>query len=111
MLGWQVRHGNGREEIVYEGPAVQKISMRQDRNYPVDTGDFADRGRGKGAGFNLNIPLPPGTGHIGYLSAMERIVIPQIQAFKPDVIALPVAMTRPRLTHWAGCWQRRKHFR
>jgi len=88
VLDWDVHHGNGTEAIFYDDPDVLTISMHQDRNYPMDTGDFADRGRGKGAGFNLNIPLPPGTGHIGYLSAMERIVIPQIQAFKPDVIVI-----------------------
>jgi acetoin utilization deacetylase AcuC-like enzyme len=88
VLDWDVHHGNGTEAIFYEDPDVLTISVHQDRNYPMDTGDFADRGQGKGAGFNLNIPLPPGTGHIGYLSAMERIVIPQIQAFKPDVIVI-----------------------
>lgn len=88
VLDWDVHHGNGTEAIFYEDPDVLTISMHQDRNYPMDTGDFTDRGRGKGAGFNLNIPLPPGTGHIGYLSTMEQIVIPQIQAFKPDVIVI-----------------------
>ena len=88
VLDWDVHHGNGTEAIFYDDPDVLTISMHQDRNYPMDTGDFADRGQGKGAGFNLNIPLPPGTGHIGYLSAMERIMIPQIQAFKPDVIVI-----------------------
>jgi acetoin utilization deacetylase AcuC-like enzyme len=88
VLDWDVHHGNGTEAIFYEDPDVLTISVHQDRNYPMDTGDFADRGQGKGAGFNLNIPLPPGTGHIGYLLAMERIVIPQIQAFKPDVIVI-----------------------
>ena len=88
VLDWDVHHGNGTEAIFYDDPDVLTISVHQDRNYPMDTGDFADRGQGKGAGFNLNIPLPPGTGHIGYLSAMERIVTPQIQAFKPDVIVI-----------------------
>ena len=88
VLDWDVHHGNGTEAIFYEDPDVLTISMHQERNYPMDAGDFADRGRGKGEGFNLNIPLPPGTGHIGYIQTMERIVIPQIQAFKPDVIVI-----------------------
>lgn len=88
VLDWDVHHGNGTEAIFYDDPDVLTISMHQDHNYPMDTGDFADRGTGKGAGFNLNIPLPPGTGHIGYLATMERIVIPQIETFKPDVIVI-----------------------
>ncbi|MCF2872443.1 class II histone deacetylase [Octadecabacter sp. G9-8] len=88
VLDWDVHHGNGTEAIFYDDPDVLTISMHQDRNYPMDTGDFADRGTGKGAGFNLNIPLPPGTGHVGYLATMERIVLPQIRAFNPDVIVI-----------------------
>lgn len=88
VLDWDVHHGNGTEAIFYDDPDVLTISMHQERNYPMDTGDFADRGDGKGEGFNLNIPLPPGTGHAGYITTMERIVIPHIQAFKPDVIVI-----------------------
>ena len=88
VLDWDVHHGNGTEAIFYEDPDVLTISVHQERNYPMDTGDFADRGRGKGIGTNLNIPLPPGTGHIGYLRTMEQIVLPQIRAFQPDVIVI-----------------------
>ena len=88
VLDWDVHHGNGTEAIFYDDPNVLTISMHQERNYPMDTGDFEDRGEGAGVGFNLNIPLPAGTGHLGYLATMERIVIPQIQTFKPDVIVI-----------------------
>lgn len=88
VLDWDVHHGNGTEAIFYDDPNVLTISIHQERNYPMNTGDFADRGTGAGDGFNLNIPLPPGVGHLGYLATMERIVIPQIQAFKPDAIVI-----------------------
>ncbi len=88
VLDWDVHHGNGTEAIFYDDPDVLTISMHQERNYPMDTGDFSDRGEGAGAGANLNIPLPPGTGHIGYIATMERIVLPQIRAFRPDVIVI-----------------------
>lgn len=88
VLDWDVHHGNGTEAIFYEDPDVLTISVHQERNYPMDTGDFSDRGRGAGAGVNLNIPLPPGTGHIGYIATMKRIVLPQIRAFNPDVIVI-----------------------
>ena len=54
----------------------------------MDTGGFEDRGRGAGEGFNLNIPLPAGTGHRGYLAAMERLALPAIRAFGSDVLII-----------------------
>ena len=88
VLDWDVHHGNGTEAIFYDDPDVMTISIHQDRNYPMDSGDFADRGEGAGLGANLNIPLPPGVGHVGYLAVVDQIVTPQIQAFKPDVIVI-----------------------
>ena len=86
VLDWDVHHGNGTEAIFYDRADVLTISVHQDRNYPMDTGAFADRGDGPGAGFNLNVPLPPGTGHKGYLAAMDRLVLPAIRDFAPDVV-------------------------
>ena len=86
VLDWDVHHGNGTEAIFYDDPDVLTVSLHQDRNYPMDTGAFADRGAGAGQGYNLNIPLPPGTGHDGYLAALDRLALPAIRAFAPDVI-------------------------
>lgn len=86
VIDWDVHHGNGTEALFYDDPSVLAISLHQDRNYPMDTGDAKDRGTGAGAGYNRNIPLPPGTGHRGYLSAFDRLVVPALHAFKPDAI-------------------------
>ncbi|MCL4107707.1 UNVERIFIED_CONTAM: hypothetical protein GTU68_022168 [Idotea baltica] len=88
VLDWDVHHGNGTEAIFYDRAEVLTVSLHQERNYPVDTGDFEDRGQGRGMGANLNIPLPPGTGHDGYLEAMTRLALPAIRAFEPDVIII-----------------------
>jgi acetoin utilization deacetylase AcuC-like enzyme len=81
VIDWDVHHGNGTEAIFYDRADVLTISIHQERNYPLDTGDFADRGAGPGAGFNLNVPLPPGAGHMStYLEAMERLVLPAARA-------------------------------
>jgi len=86
VLDWDVHHGNGTEAIFYDRTDVLTISIHQENNFPVDTGDFADRGEGAGEGFNLNIPLGGGAGHASYLEVMEQIALPQIRAFQPDVI-------------------------
>ena len=86
VLDWDVHHGNGTEAIFYDRDDVLTISLHQDGNYPLDTGAVTDRGRGAGEGYNINLPLPAGAGHTAYLYAMDSIVIPQIEAFNPDLI-------------------------
>ncbi len=86
VVDWDVHHGNGTEAIFYDDADVLTISLHQDRNYPMDTGAATDQGRGAGLGANINVPLPPGTGHKGYVAAMDRIVIPALTRFKPDLI-------------------------
>jgi acetoin utilization deacetylase AcuC-like enzyme len=62
------------------------ISLHQERNYPLDTGGVEATGGPKAPGSNVNLPLPPGTGHQGYLYAMERIVLPALERFQPEAI-------------------------
>lgn len=84
VVDWDVHHGNGTEEIFLNDPTVLTISLHQDRLYPHDTGDIDV----VGVGANINIPLPPGTGIGGYESAFDRVVIPAIEKFRPDIIAV-----------------------
>ena len=88
VLDWDVHHGNGTEAIFYDRDDVLAISVHQENNYPLDKGAFDDRGTGKGEGYNLNIPLPPGAGHRQYLLTMERLVLPALRAYRPDVIVV-----------------------
>jgi acetoin utilization deacetylase AcuC-like enzyme len=85
VLDWDVHHGNGTEAIFLDDPEVLTISLHQERNYPLDTGGFDVTGAG---GSNLNIPLPPGSGHATYLTAMERLVLPALHGFAPDLIVV-----------------------
>ena len=88
VLDWDVHHVYGTEAIYYERDDTLTISLHQEKNYPIDTGAFEDRGKGEGAGHNINVPLPPGTGHTGYLATMDRIVLPALNTFKPDLIVV-----------------------
>ncbi|GHE02228.1 histone deacetylase [Defluviimonas sp. 20V17] len=88
VVDWDVHHGNGTEAIFYDRPDVLTISLHQERNYPLDTGDAEDQGAGAGHGANINIPLPPGTGHSGYLEVMERIVQPALALYRPEAIVV-----------------------
>ena len=86
IVDWDVHHGNGTEHIFYDDADVLTISIHQERNYPLDTGDANDTGGAGAALSNLNIPLLPGGGHDTYLYALQRLVIPKLLMFKPDIV-------------------------
>ena len=88
VVDWDVHHGNGTEAVFWEDPDVLTISLHQERNYPLDTGGVEAVGAGAGLGANLNLPLPPGCGHAAYLYAMDRVVLPALERFRPDVIII-----------------------
>jgi len=88
VVDWDVHHGNGTEAIFYDRDDVLTISLHQENNYPLNTGGVAAVGEGAGKGFNMNIPLPPGAGHDSYLYAFSRLVLPRLQAFRPDLIVV-----------------------
>ena len=88
VIDWDVHHGNGTEAVFLSDPDTLTISLHQDRNYPLDTGEAEQRGEGAGEGANMNIPLPPGAGHATYIEAMERLVIPAVRTFEPEVIVV-----------------------
>ena len=86
VVDWDVHHGNGTEAIFYDRPDVLTISIHQENNFPDDSGHLTDRGQGAGEGFNLNIPLLPGSGHDAYLYAFDRLVLPSLRRFRPELI-------------------------
>ncbi|MFN8217894.1 MAG: hypothetical protein U0R71_14970 [Solirubrobacterales bacterium] len=79
-------HGNGTESIFYEDPAVLTVSLHEDRMFPLETGAAADRGGPGAEGANLNVPLAAGTGDGGYHYAVDRLVIPALDAFEPELL-------------------------
>jgi acetoin utilization deacetylase AcuC-like enzyme len=88
VIDWDVHHGNGTQSIYYEDPHTLTISLHQDRCFPPGYSGAADCGAGPGLGANINIPLLPGGGHDAYLYAMERIVIPALDRFRPELIVV-----------------------
>lgn len=88
VVDWDVHHGNGTEAVFWTDPDVLTISLHEEHNYPLTSGDADARGEGAGEGFNVNIPLPSGTGHAGYLEAFDRLVEPLIRRFEPEAIVV-----------------------
>ena len=69
-------------------PNVLSISLHQDEHYPPGRGRADVVGEGAARGTNLNIPLPPGGGIAAYGYAFERVVVPALRAFRPELIVV-----------------------
>lgn len=85
IIDFDVHHGNGAQEAFYDDPTVFTISIHQ-RGWYTMKGEIEERGEGKGEGFNLNVPLPAGCGDGAYEAAFERVIVPALRRFKPDLI-------------------------
>ncbi len=85
IFDWDVHHGNGTQDCLYEDPDTCFVSMHQYPFYP-GTGAPDERGRGPGAGLTYNLPLPAGCGDAEHLMAYDRVVAPIIKEYQPDLI-------------------------
>ena len=88
-VDWDVHHGNGTQAAFYSNPNVLTISVHQDRNFPTNSGLMKENGENEGIGYNINVPLPPGSGVGAYEATFDRIVIPALNKFNPDLIVVP----------------------
>ena len=89
FVDWDAHHGNGTQAAFWTDPRALAISLHQDCAFPPGSGAADETGEGAGAGTNINIPLPPGSGEGAYLAAFERIVLPALTAFRPDLVFVP----------------------
>ena len=90
IVDWDVHHGNGTQAVFYDDPAVLAISIHQDGVFPqaaqAPFGAVVERGEGAGLGTTINVPLPAGSGTAAYRATFDRVVLPALHAFKPDMI-------------------------
>jgi len=86
-LDIDAHHGDGVQKAFYASPDVLTISIHQS-GYTIFPGSgFVDEiGEGPGRGYSVNIPLLPGAGDEAYALAFDRVVIPLLQAYAPDVL-------------------------
>lgn len=87
VFDWDVHHGNGTQDILYEDPSVLFISMHQWPLYP-GTGWLDETGAGEGRGFNVNLPMPPGSGDREHLEAFDAVVGPVLDQFDPGLLII-----------------------
>ena len=85
ILDWDVHHGNGTQDIFASDPSVLYISTHQGRPQYPETGAVDEVGGGEGRGFTVNLPLAIGADGATYAEAFERVILPIVEQYKPDL--------------------------
>ena len=80
-------HGDGVQHAFYRRADVLTISVHQTGHtiFP-GTGFVEETGDGGGVGTSINVPLLPGSGDAAYERTFEAIILPAIEAYRPDVL-------------------------
>ncbi|OSP54447.1 histone deacetylase family protein [Pseudoruegeria sp. SK021] len=84
IMDFDVHHGNGTQDLLWDQPGVLFVSTHQSPLYP-GTGARSERGAHDQI---VNLPLPQGTDGPAYRAVFEAEVIPAIAAARPDLILL-----------------------
>jgi len=84
IMDFDVHHGNGTQDLVWDEARILFASTHQMPLFP-GTGAPHERGAHNNV---LNVPLAPNTGGTEFRAAMETQVIPAIDAFKPELILI-----------------------
>jgi len=92
-LDVDAHHCDGVQDAFYARKDVMVISLHESGKtlFPW-TGFENEIGDGPGLGFNVNIPLPVGIFDEAYMTVFNKIVLPLIKAYKPDVIVIELGM-------------------
>ena len=85
IVDYDVHHGNGTHWRFYDDPSVLFISSHQFPYYP-GTGAAHETGTGAGKGFTVNLPLDAGATDADYELVYERVALPVLRRFKPELI-------------------------
>jgi acetoin utilization deacetylase AcuC-like enzyme len=82
VVDYDAHHGNGTQDAFYDDPRVVYVSMHEWPLYPW-TGALDETGAGAGAGATVNLPLPSGSTGDVYLAAVDDVVVPLAEQFRP----------------------------
>lgn len=94
IIDWDCHHGNGTQDIFYEGsPSGQGdvvfFSSHQDgRTLYPGSGFVNEIGKSKGKGHIINFPMPPKSAEDVVIEFFEEIISPVLSEFKPEFILI-----------------------
>ncbi|MBF0325487.1 MAG: histone deacetylase family protein [Alphaproteobacteria bacterium] len=86
VVDFDVHHGNGTQDVLWDQPGTFYASTHQADAFPY-TGTPEETG-GEGGAVVVNVPLPAGTGPEAFRAAYTDIILPRLAAFAPDFLIL-----------------------
>jgi acetoin utilization deacetylase AcuC-like enzyme len=95
VVDFDVHHGNGTQDVLYDDPTVMFVSSHQYPFYP-GSGAIGEIGRNEAKGTTLNIPLDLGVGDKGFQSLYGEVVFPVLRRFQPQLILVSAGFD----AHW-----------
>lgn len=84
IFDWDIHHGNGTQQAFYDDDTVYYVSIHQHPHFP-GTGFPEERGKNN---TNLNIQMPPGVPAELWHSALDNLIMPELNRFRPDFLLL-----------------------
>ena len=92
-LDVDAHHGDGTQAAFYHRNDVLTISLHESGETLFPWGGFENEiGEGPGLGYNVNVSLPAGTYDDAFLMAFDRVAVPVLDAYNPDVIVVELGM-------------------
>ena len=82
VVDFDVHHGNGTQDLLWDESRVTFVSTHQSPLYP-GSGMRAERGA---HGQITNLPLPPGTAGAAYREVFDTVAMPALRAASPELI-------------------------
>jgi acetoin utilization deacetylase AcuC-like enzyme len=101
IVDWDVHHGNGTQEMFFADPRVLYVSLHQWPFYP-GTGAADEVGEGAGRGYTVNVPLSEGARTADYIAAFERVVLPVLETYAPELLLVSAGFDAHRDDPLAG---------
>jgi acetoin utilization deacetylase AcuC-like enzyme len=101
IVDWDAHHGNGTQDMFYADADVLYVSMHEWPLYP-GTGRLDEVGLGAGAGTTINFPFPAGTTGDVYRAALDEVVAPLVDRFRPDWVLISAGFDAHRADPLTG---------
>lgn len=95
IVDFDVHHGNGTQDALYDDPTILFMSSHQSPLYP-GTGAMQEIGTGAGKGFTANTPLPPGVGDEAFKELYAQFLWPLMRRFQPQLMLVSAGFD----AHW-----------